>query len=303
MDRIRSATPADRTEIDALIARVTVRSDIPALTEYKLRALAGAVPGRGAVGFADGRLVGFAQAAWHPGSGQTDHGYWALEAATEPGAVHDVVRLLDHTAAQTPEGEPALVWAADAGLGDLLRAAGFEEVRRIDRMSVDLPIDFPAALPDGVSIAGFVVGKDEEAWLDVNNRAFAGHPENGAVTLEELQGRMALDWFLAADLLMAWKGGSLVGSCWTKVHEQGIGEIYIIGVAPEATGTGLGRALLTAGAAHLGRNRGCTRLRLYTDTDNVRARKLYESVGLATEFSNRLFRFPIRPGAPSSDRS
>ena len=45
---------------------------------------------------------------------------------------------------------------------------------------------------------------DEGPWVETNNRAFAGHPEQGAWTVAELQERMAADWveldgFLVAD--------------------------------------------------------------------------------------------------------
>src|ERR1019366_3562065 len=38
-------------------------------------------------------------------------------------------------------------------------------------------------------------GRDDEAWLDINNRAFAGHPEQSAWTLEDLHERTTAEWF------------------------------------------------------------------------------------------------------------
>ena len=56
--------------------------------------------------------------------------------------------------------------------------------------------------------------------MDTNNRAFAGHPEQGGWTVEQLHARMAADWvdldgFLVADDP---DGPGLIGSCWTKIH-------------------------------------------------------------------------------------
>ena len=47
--------------------------------------------------------------------------------------------------------------------------------------------------------------------------------------------------------LLAWDGERLAGFCWTKVHDDGRGEIYILAVVPGSQGRGLGRALLLAG--------------------------------------------------------
>jgi mycothiol synthase len=265
-----------------------------------MRALSAVVPGRGVVGFAGDDLVGFVQAAWHPPTAVDGRGHWALEVVVDSGAVVDALPLLSRTAADTSGGAAALVWAWDPVLAAELEANGFREVRRIHRMFVALPIDPLVPLPEGIRLASFDPGRDEAAWIETNNRAFEGHPENGAVTLEEMRGRMALDWFSAEDLLMAWRGDRLAGSCWTKVHADRTGEIYIIGVDPEVEGTGLGRALLAAGAHHLHRERNCARLMLYTDGANRRARRLYESLGFVTDLVNRQFEFPDRAGVSSS---
>jgi mycothiol synthase len=57
-----------------------------------------------------------------------------------------------------------------------------------------------------------------------------------------------------------------------------VGEVYVIGVAPSAQGTGLGRALLSAGLCHL-RSRGLTQVLLYVEADNTPAVRMYERQG------------------------
>jgi mycothiol synthase len=299
MDRMQSATSTDRAAIEAFIAGAGARDAAAALTEYKMRAMAGEVPGRGFVGFAGEDLVGYVQAAWHPPVTGEGRGHWAFEVVVHPGEIGDAPRLLSRAGADFPGEAALLVWVWDAALDALLEAAGFREVRRIERMSVDLPVAIDAPLPDGIRLAPFRVHRDESAWIATNNRAFAGHPENGAVTSEEMRGRMALSWFSAGDLLMAWQEDQLAGSCWTKVHPRGVGEIYIIGVDPAVEGSGLGKALLVAGAHHLHRERNCSRLMLFTDTANARAQRLYASVGFVTDLVNRQLEFPDRTAVPA----
>ena len=44
-------------------------------------------------------------------------------------------------------------------------------------------------LPEGFRARRFVVGRDEEAWLRVNARAFVDHPEQGRITRQDLDHR------------------------------------------------------------------------------------------------------------------
>ena len=117
----------------------------------------------------------------------------------------------------------------------------------------------------------FVPGQDEEAFLAVNARAFAWHPEQGRLDLAGLRGEMAQDWFDPAGFFLAVTTGTtapeqVLGFHWTKVHPTDpnpglpnpgqsdpvqpdpgrdeaagpIGEIYVLGVDPEAGIRGLG---------------------------------------------------------------
>ena len=108
----------------------------------------------------------------------------------------------------------------------------------------------------------FRPGRDEEAWLRVNARAFDWHPEQGRMTAADLELREAEPWFDPAGFLMAWRGdpdagGTLLGSHWTKVHPAGdagpepVGEVYVLGIDPDAQGLRLGGALTDLGLAHL----------------------------------------------------
>jgi mycothiol synthase len=198
-------------------------------------------------------------------------------------------RLVEHA------GDRELsVWAHGdlPGSAELLASRGFERARVLLQMRRDLAGVDPdprPALPEGVLVQAFRPGRDEDAWLRVNSRAFAHHPEQGSWTAEDLRLREAEPWFDAAGFLLAWRGdpdagGVLLGSHWTKVHPPGdvadepVGEVYVLGVDPDAQGLRLGRALTDLGLAHL-RGRGLGQVLLYVEEDNEAAVRLYESRG------------------------
>jgi mycothiol synthase len=169
---------------------------------------------------------------------------------------------------------------------------GYARARVLLQMRRDLAGVEPdprPALPEGVGVHAFRPGRDEEAWLRVNARAFAHHPEQGRWTREDLLLREQEPWFDPAGFLMAWRGdpdagGTLLGSHWTKVHPAGdvgdepVGEVYVLGIDPDAQGMRLGRALTDLGLAHL-RSRGPAEVLLYVEEDNAAAVALYERSG------------------------
>jgi mycothiol synthase len=184
---------------------------------------------------------------------------------------------------------PLRFWAHGQlpGAAELARARGYEQARVLLQMRRPLdgvdPDPHPE-LPAGVTVATFRPGTDEDAWLRVNARAFAHHPEQGRWTSEDLALREAEAWFDPAGFFLAWRDDQLLGSHWTKVHPAGeagdepIGEVYVLGIDPDAQGMRLGRALTDLGLAYL-RARGLTHVLLYVDEDNTAAVSLYERSG------------------------
>jgi mycothiol synthase len=139
-----------------------------------------------------------------------------------------------------------------------------------------------------------VPGRDEEAWVETNNQAFAGHPEQGGWTVAQLRERMAADWVDLEGFLVADDpdGTGLIGSCWTKVHRDRVpvlGEIYVIAVDPRHHGQGWGRSLTVAGLQSLA-DRGVTIGMLYTDATNEAAVTLYRSLGFRLHHVDRSYR-------------
>ncbi|MFI6457603.1 mycothiol synthase [Streptosporangium amethystogenes] len=178
--------------------------------------------------------------------------------------------------------------AADA----LALSEGFERARSLWQMRRPLTTDIGGFdLPEGVRLRTFEPGtSDQEAWLALNARAFADHPEQGAWTLDDLRLREREPWFDPAGFFLAVRPGGpegrdrLVGFHWTKVHGDGdhahepIGEVYVVGVDPAEQGGGLGRSLTLAGLAHL-RSRDLTHVMLYVDESNSAAIRLYQGLG------------------------
>ncbi len=182
------------------------------------------------------------------------------------------------------------VWAhGDEAAARLLSGRlGFVRVRDLWKMTRSLTEPLPApAYPGDVTVRMFVPGKDEDAWLEVNARAFAGHPEQGAVTSEDLQQLMRQPWFDPAGFFVVERAGRLVGFHWTKVHPEtnggsrGYGEVYVVGVDPWAQGLGLGKALTLTGLHYL-RDLGLDSCILYVEADNGPAVAVYEKLGFTT---------------------
>jgi len=183
--------------------------------------------------------------------------------------------------------------------GALALSLGFVRARVLWQMrrSLFAPVPEPA-LPDGVALRTFRPGEDDAAWVEINNRAFADHPDQGRWTQRDLHVRMAEPWFDPEGFLLAVRvaDDALLGFHWTKVHgevhhhphpdgaaphhHEPLGEVYVLGVDPAAQGLGLGASLTLAGLRHL-RGRGLDQAMLYVDESNTTAIALYSKLGFA----------------------
>ncbi|GGD07411.1 mycothiol synthase [Nocardioides daphniae] len=139
----------------------------------------------------------------------------------------------------------------------------------------------PLEVPDDVKLHAFGERSgDSYEVLRVNHHAFADHPEQGSMDLVDMARRMAEPWFDPAGLIIAapTTGRGTLGFHWTKKHSATLGEVYVVGVAPEAQGRGIGRLVTLAGLHHLA-DSGVTEVILYVEADNTAAVRTYSKLG------------------------
>ena len=219
---------------------------------------------------------------------------WILEVVVDPGT-SDAIAVRDDAAVTAVDAhrrhrDDAVVWWLDDPTDHDLKVAGdlgLDVWRELYEMRRPLPHPDRAE----VTTRSFRPGVDDEAWLRVNNRAFASHGEQGGWTLDTFRLRQAEPWFDPDGFRVLDGGddddddddgdGQLIAFCWTKLHtdvDPVVGEIYVIAVDPSAHGRGLGRQLTLAGLDSIS-DRGVTVANLYVDAGNTAAVGLYERLG------------------------
>lgn len=295
-------TAAERTQVEAVDSAATVADGVAALDDQArldlqygggaaVRHLLARSPGTDAV-------VGYAQLRLEPPADDAAVGQLVVDPehrGTGLGAAV-VQRLI---AEASPRG--LRVWAhgdhpAARRLADRL---GYVRVRELCRLqkALDGPLPAPRPTP-GITLRTFRVGQDEQAWLAVNAAAFRDHPEQGGLTADDLARRMAQPWFDAAGFFLAQRNAELVGFHWTKVHpasstgsDVALGEVYALGVHPDAQGLGLGKTLTMTGLESL-QSRGLGQVMLYVESDNTAALTLYQRLGFRHVSSDVMYERP-----------
>jgi mycothiol synthase len=229
---------------------------------------------------ADGRVIAAAYAA----------GDAPVEIVVDPDRRREGLgrRILDELLADGEHGfwahgdlPPAQALAASAGL-----------VAGRTLLALRLTFDGPPAterVPEGVTLRTFVPD-DVDQVVAVNARAFAHHPEQGAMDRADMERRMASDWFDADGFFVAEREGRVVGFHWTKVEDD-LGEVYVVGIDPDAQGGGLGTALTARGLRHLF-ERGLPVVDLYVEGDNGPALTVYRRLGFVDHARDTLY---VRP--------
>jgi len=246
--------------------------------------------------------------AWEPGHdhpvayAQVTRGpeSWALEFVVDPhhrdrlaaiggevvGAAIDIVAAEGggHVHMWVPKPTPA----HDA----IAERAGLQRGRELLQMRRPLHVDDEhRGGTEPLAVRPFRPGQDEQAWLEVNNRAFRHHPEQGEWDVETIRNREKQPWFDADGFLLYEQDGRLAGFCWTKIHndvDPPLGEIYVIGTDPDLEGHGLGRRLVLAGLDWLA-GRGLKVGMLYVDAANAGAVHLYEKLGFTIDHVDRAY--------------
>jgi len=310
-DEVRVQRRLDATtlaQVTALIDAATVADGVRPLNEHVMLHLrqGGDVGARHLLARDDaGTLVGFAhldvtdqvagastELVVHPMHRGRGHGRALVETAA--------------TLAEQASARSLRLWShgSHRSARELASRMGFTTARSLWQMRRSLYAPVPdAGWPDGVSVRTFRPGHDEQAWLALNARAFADHPEQGEWSADDLKRRTTESWFDPAGFFLAERSSpasqpQLVGFHWTKVHggspdhahgdigphehsghgHDPIGEVYVLGVDPSERGTGIGHALTVVGLVHL-RSLGLGEVMLYVDESNTAAIGLYESLG------------------------
>lgn len=255
----------------------------------------------GLVAWTDGHEhpVGYAQVTRGPDAGHGG-GSWGLEYVIDPhhrspdlSIAQELVRAAGRLIASAGGGHVHMWVNQPRPEHDRIAAEiGLAPGRILYQMRRPLPYDLDADQPP-LETRPFQVGVDEPAWLEVNNRAFAWHPEQGGWDTDTLKQREAEPWFDPEGFLLHENGEGVVdGFCWTKIHadhDPPLGEIYVIAADPAAKREpGLGRQLVKAGLDHLYR-RGLKVGMLYVDASNARAVKLYIDMGFVVNHLDQAY--------------
>ena len=196
-------------------------------------------------------------------------------------------------------GRPAAGWHRS-----LAEHHGFDEYRALHQFRCTLPTETAP-----LSSRAFVPGQDDDALIEINNRAFATHPDQGNMSSADLAEATAQPWFNPDGIRLyddPGDPGRLAGFCWTKIHEPTapgeprLGEIYVIGIDPDHHGKGLGVPMTAAGLTWLA-DQGLTTGMLYVEADNAPAIRTYEKLGFTLHRTDRAW--SKRLGPPRSHQS
>lgn len=269
--------------IDTFLSKITTHDGSPALSDAKVAVLSDA--SRALVIEEDGDIVALGVVAAHGQPDGTKH--HALETVLDPGLRFDVFedRLLESALVLAPRSLSMSVWSHRHSFDAALTRAGFSVVRELAQMAIELPI--------GIDTTQFSIrtyeSRDAMAVVALNNLAFASHREAATLSESDITTLMSQTGFETSGLFIMEDNRDVVGFCWTRVHQNGDGEIYRIAVSPDRQGGGLGRSLTLLGFDYLAHQPGTARGVLWVDTANEAALSLYESLGMTRMQTNREF--------------
>lgn len=279
--------PDHLEQLPELIQSATLVDGHEPLGEHKfLRLRQGADEARAVLAYDGGKLLGYAHTVTY---GEGDERRASCEFVVHPahrrrGIGRELLASVVMEAQQHGARRMDL-WAYNdsEATASIAREFGFKPARRLLHLHRHMRGLFPPEEMAGFRIRAFCPGDDDAAWLALNARVFADHPEQGHWTDNDLRARVEQPWFNPADFLIAEDAsGAMAGFIWLKIEERPnegcVGEIYVVGVDPAHQGQGLGRVLLAAGLRHMG-ERGVDVGAIYVDESNTGALRLYEGMG------------------------
>ncbi|MGO1661700.1 MAG: mycothiol synthase [Canibacter sp.] len=193
---------------------------------------------------------------------------------------------------QLQEHQPLVFWAHGNTDGAQAFARRYEmhTVRTLYVFELPLLREIPdTRVPEGMTLRTFDAERDADRWVELNARVFADHAEQGQVSREDLDGRMAQPWFNPVDFfVLEDSSGAMVGYNWLK-RADGEAEIYVVGVSPDAAGQGLGTLLMNVALGYF-KSLNYDSAILYVDDSNEAAVNLYRKLGFREKFVDVQYR-------------
>lgn len=285
--QIRAATLEDVARLAAFMGRCTLaHQGVRRASEDEMRqrlTRPGTDPALDAWLVEDGDVIGFAQVWVEPND-------VVCYVRVDPDHTGEGIAtmLLGRAAQRARElaAEPlhATSWPRDEAAAPFLEAQGFEPIRYLSLMTIEL--DEPPTAPEwpaDVRVDALAEGTDLRPVWEAQQSVFPEQPQSYDEWLHEYTGAGELDptlWFIAEDDV-GWAGFAL---CTPQLPEDPrVGYVSEIGVRPERRGQGLGLALLRQTFAEFHR-RGKERVSLHVDVDNLTgAVRLYTRAGMSPD--------------------
>jgi mycothiol synthase len=201
-------------------------------------------------------------------------------------------------------GDKTRIWSH----GDLPQAQSIATSLKLERLWSNLQMSKKLLEIEEITskylIRSFLPGIDDEAFLELNNKVFTDHPDQGGWSKSDLEVRVNEEWFDEKGFFVCEDKGKLIGFCWTKIHgahthshegneadhgHEAIGEIYVLAVDPAYKGQGIGKDLTTTGLNYL-KYQGLSSAMLYVGVENKAALNLYKSLGFSDFGSDVMYR-------------
>jgi mycothiol synthase len=187
------------------------------------------------------------------------------------------------------------VAAGNTRAQSLLRTAGYRRARsywRMGRQLDDVVRAGPA--PGGVALRPLEAGRDAPALHALREASFPANPDYEAVSFEGFcQEHLRAHDLDPALSCVAESGDGAVGFLLARRWEDDrVGYVDLLAVHPDHQGHGLGTTLLLTAFEHFAAA-GLRELQLGVASDNPRALRVYERVGMTARFQSDTYERPI----------